>query len=215
MQLTASNGQRIVLKCPYCGGEGTLEPGTRVFPGRQAPLLYICRNYPRCDSYVSCHEKSLLPMGSLANKRLRKLRKMAHEMFDPLWKDTGNALGRAAAYEAAACVMGIDGEFHIGNLDEKTCEEFLRRISLIEVEMDRRLEVNFKLGAPPDPFTIEVLHSLFHPDRDTFLQVVPLLTMVSYERVWAEAQRCGLVVQDRYQVALSPKGMGLIFDATT
>lgn len=177
--------------------------------------MYICKNYPRCDSYVSCHEKSLLPMGTLANKRLRKLRRMAHDMFDPIWRDTGNDLGRKAAYEAAACVMGIDGEFHIGQLDEKECEEFIRRMSLVEIEMDRRIENNFRLGAPPDAFTLEILHTLFHPDRDTFMQFVPLHTMVAYERAWLEAQRCGLVVQDKYQVYLSPKGQGMVFDATT
>jgi hypothetical protein len=215
MELTAYNGQKMVLKCSYCGGEGILTPGSKVHRKGEPSLLYVCKSYPACDSYVGCHASSLLPMGTMANKRLRKLRQLAHEMFDPLWQETGNELGRSAAYAAAALVMGLENEFHIGNLDEKGCEEFIDRISLVEIEMDRRIEHHHLLGAPPDPLTIEVLHTLFHPDRDTFLKHVPLKTIVAYEREWTEAQRCGLVTQDRYQVFLSPKGQGLVFDATT
>lgn len=215
MHLSTFNGQKIVLKCPYCNGDGHLQPGLKVSQNKRNELLYICQNYPRCDAYVGVHVGSLLPLGTMANPRLRTLRRMAHEVFDPLWQDNSNELGRSAAYDAAAAVMGIEGEFHIGNLNERSCEDFIRSISLIEVEMDARLAKHFALGAPPDPVTIEILHVLFHPDRDTFLPFINLNEISMYEREWAEAQRCGLVQTDRFKVMLSPKGQSLIFDATT
>lgn len=215
MQITTFSGQKIVLNCPYCGGEGHLQPGSKVSHHKRSELLYLCNNHPRCDAYVGVHEGSLLPLGSMANPRLRKLRRMAHDVFDPLWKDNSNVLGRKAAYEAAALVMGIEGEFHIGNLNERSCEQFISLISMVEIEMDARLTKHFALGAPPDPLTIEVLHVLFHPDRDTYHSFINLSAITLYDREWAEAQRCGLVQQDRFKVMLSPKGQSVVFDATT
>lgn len=208
------SGPPAPLTCPYCGGKGELQSASRIWPGANFAPLYICENYPRCDSYVRCHDGTDKPLGTMARARLRNLRKTAHAVFDPIWKADDNELGRSAAYAAAADVMGIKGEFHIGHLDEEGCEQFIERISFVEIEMDARLSRHALLGAPPSEFTLEILHGLFHPDRDTFLDTVPLSHLVTYERAWSEAQRCGLVIQERFQVRLSPKGTDLVYQPT-
>ena len=203
------------LTCPYCKGNATLQSGVKVHgPSYPAPM-FICENYPACDSYVRCHDGTDLPMGTIAGKRLRKLRSIAHQHFDPLWQATGNELGRSAAYAAAGAAMRCDGEFHIGNLDEAGCETFIERIQFVELEMDRRLEAHFARGAPPSEMTLEVLHALFHPDRDTFLSQIKLATIAAYDSVWSEAKRCGLVVQQEFEVKLTQKGVGLVYDPST
>jgi hypothetical protein len=106
-----------LISCPYCNGMAKLQSANRIWPNKGFSPLYICENYPRCDSYVRCHEGSDRPLGTLANKRLRGLRKTAHDLFDPLWQAGDNPLGRSLAYEVARKVMGQTEEFHIGNLD--------------------------------------------------------------------------------------------------
>lgn len=203
------------LVCPYCGGKGEYQSASRIWPGANFAPLYICENHPKCDSYVRCHDGTDRPLGTMARARLRNLRKIAHTVFDPIWQADGNELGRSAAYAAAATVMGITGEFHIGHLDEKACEQFIERITMVEIEMDARLSAHALRGAPASEHTLEILHSLFHPDRDTFLDTVPLSHLVTYERAWTDAQRSGLVIQERYQVRLSPKGVDLVYQPTT
>lgn len=204
-----------VLQCPYCKGTATLQPGDRVWPGKGHPSLYVCENYPACDAYVRCHQGTTQPLGTLARKRLRGLRKLAHDKFDPLWQDSSNDLGRTVAYEAAAAAMGIEGEFHIGDLDEKGCEQFIERMTIVEMEIDERLKAHYERGAPPSEVTQEILHTLFHPDRETFLPFIPLDRIALYAKEWSEAQRCGLVQQAGYKVTLTPKGRALLFDPTT
>jgi hypothetical protein len=133
-------------------------------------------------------------------------------VFDPIWKDSGNELGRRAAYSAAAAVMGVEGEFHIGNLNEEECEKFISNISFVELAMDDLMLKHLMRGAPPSEMTVEILHSLFHPDQDTYLPDIALQQIAAYESVLTEAQRSGLLIQDQSRVRLSPKGIGLVYD---
>lgn len=213
MVMSAVSRSRV-LTCPVCGGKGTLQSSEKIWPGRGHPQLYICENYPRCDSYVRCHQDSEIPLGTLAGPKLRKLREVAHKQFDPLWKDNGNVLGRNLAYEVAGGVMEVDGEFHIGNLNEEQCRLFIERIPMIEVEIDRRLEAHLSLEAPTSDLTIDVFYGLFHPDRDTFLRRIDLREALNYEFALNEAKRTGLVVQVGYEIELTPKGKSILFDPT-
>ena len=72
--------KRVNIKCPYCGARAFLRPASVVYGERAAPgsKLYVCGNYPACDSYVAAHRTSQLPMGTLADKQLRRERQAAH-----------------------------------------------------------------------------------------------------------------------------------------
>ena len=87
-------------------------------------MLYVCRNYPRCDSYVKVHPGTKLPMGSLANKELRLLRRKAHHHFDQLY-ETG-FMSRVDAYEWLSAVLGLPmGKTHIGQLGPYYCQQVI------------------------------------------------------------------------------------------
>lgn len=48
--------------------------------------LYVCHNYPACNTYVAAHPGTNQPMGVPANGDLRNLRIQAHRKFDRIWQ---------------------------------------------------------------------------------------------------------------------------------
>lgn len=171
------------MVCSYCGGVATLRPGNVIWPGRDLPSLYICENYPRCDTYVRCHQGSDRPMGTLAGPRLRKLRGMAHQLFDPLWQVDG-VLGREAAYQAAAQVMGAQGEFHIGSLDESGCESFIDNIDRIQEAFDVLVQQNQSgITNPASAMDMDLMLALYHPNEETYHHRIPKEKLLRYQGV--------------------------------
>lgn len=56
----------------------------------------------------------------MANAELRGLRKQAHNLFDPLWKN--KLMGRTAAYTILRKMMGLSKEqAHIGMFNKGQC----------------------------------------------------------------------------------------------
>lgn len=90
--------KRINITCPACGSRAYLRPASVVY-GDKAPdpdaKYYVCGRYPACDCYVAAHRKTMLPMGTLADKALRKKRHDAHMALDSLWK---NGVTRVCSY---------------------------------------------------------------------------------------------------------------------
>ena len=111
-------------KCPYCGAEVVLRDATFVYTSNKAKdynKVWVCSNYPKCDAYVGCHKGTTIPMGRLANARLRTLKKEAHRQFDPLWKS--GLMSRKEAYRWLSNMLNIDlDECHIGMFDIKNCQ---------------------------------------------------------------------------------------------
>ena len=69
------------IKCPYCHAHASLRPASLVYgvtPQARGKYLYVCDRWPVCNAYVSAHERTLLPMGTLANGDLRHKRILAH-----------------------------------------------------------------------------------------------------------------------------------------
>lgn len=91
--------KRINITCPVCGSKAYLRPASVVY-GDKAPdpdaKYYVCGRYPACDCYVAAHRKTMLPMGTLADKALRKKRHDAHVALDSLWKN--GIMSRKEAY---------------------------------------------------------------------------------------------------------------------
>lgn len=81
--------------------------------------MYICSNYPECDSFVGCIRGTITPYGSLANKELRKARKLAHIIFDRGWKSYG-VFTRYDAYKKLEEATGLERP-HIGELSIEQC----------------------------------------------------------------------------------------------
>lgn len=93
--------KRINITCPACGSRAYLRPASVVY-GDKAPdpdaKYYVCGRYPACDCYVAAHRKTMLPMGTLADKALRKKRHDAHVALDSLWKNGVTAVRISPSY---------------------------------------------------------------------------------------------------------------------
>lgn len=51
--------KKITIHCPYCGAKATLHPASYVYgeASKTENMLYVCDRYPKCDSYVTAHQK--------------------------------------------------------------------------------------------------------------------------------------------------------------
>ncbi len=120
--------KRVNLKCPYCGSQALLRPASVVYGERAADPaapFYVCARYPSCDSYVAAHRGSRLPMGTLADKSLRRKRIQAHAAFDRLWAD-GLMTKRQAYHWLQAKLDLPEQETHIGKFSDFRCEQVIQ-----------------------------------------------------------------------------------------
>lgn len=113
------------IVCPSCNDLMQLRNGPWGF-------FYTCNGYPRCTLLWKADEQGF-PIGEPADAETRKMRKIAHDMFDRLWKE--NIINRTRAYEWLCAVLHKskrDG--HIGMLNIGECR---RLITLIELDFPR------------------------------------------------------------------------------
>lgn len=113
------------VHCQYCGAPAKKVPDSVVHGDKARGVsLYVCTKYPKCNSYVGVHANSGVPLGSLANPRLRYKRRLAHQVFDTLWQS--GYMDRDAAYNWMRDVLGLSvGQAHIGRLSEKRCDALI------------------------------------------------------------------------------------------
>lgn len=54
------------VRCPYCGAIADLRPASEIYGDESAAgELYVCRNFPSCESYVRACPGTKQPMGPL------------------------------------------------------------------------------------------------------------------------------------------------------
>ena len=112
----------IPAVCNYCESDVVYTSNAEIY-GREYGngKCYKCT---KCDAYVNVHNGTDIPMGRLANKELRELKKKCHFLFDPVWKNV--RLTRSAAYQRLAKLIGIPpGECHFGWFDKDLLERSL------------------------------------------------------------------------------------------
>lgn len=115
------------LKCPYCGAPAICRPACSVY-GTDAidrgRYLYVCSRWPACDAYVSAHKKNRKPMGTLANRSLRRKRILAHQALKSLQKE--RHMNKWAAYVWLQAKLDLDESYaHIGMFSEQMCEKVI------------------------------------------------------------------------------------------
>jgi ssDNA-binding Zn-finger/Zn-ribbon topoisomerase 1 len=109
-----------LMKCPYCGAGAVLVQDKVVYGHSYGTKLWLCRNYPACDSYVGCHGRTHIPLGRMANKELRAAKVNAHAAFDQLWRN--GITNRRNAYALLSQELGIaPRDCHIGMFDVEMC----------------------------------------------------------------------------------------------
>lgn len=114
------------IRCPHCGALAVLRPSSVVYQERARPgeHLYVCARYPLCDSYVSAHKKTLLPMGTLANAPLRRKRILAHQSFNRLWDNGPMKKWQAYKWMQAKFSLRSD-QAHIAMFSEYMCDQLI------------------------------------------------------------------------------------------
>ncbi len=128
------------IKCPYCGSNAVLRNASYVYGDNAIPSrLYVCSNYPRCNSYVGVHEGTLTPKGTLANGELRHKRIEAHHIFDLIRKN--GIMTKKNAYLWMQVKFGLSKDkAHIAKFNESMCDR------LIAESRKLLLANNLKLG---------------------------------------------------------------------
>lgn len=122
------------VRCPYCGEQAIFGSTKKIYKTKDYGKAYICANYPACDAYVGVHKHTKTPLGTLANKKLRKARNDVHKIFDPLWQAAPANVRykkktRLQAYQWLAKELNISlSECHIAMFDLDMCH---RAIDLI------------------------------------------------------------------------------------
>ena len=108
-------------QCPFCNSRVSLIDSAKVF-GCSYGFIYLCDAYPDCDARVKCHPKTIIPMGTLANKELRRWRSLVHRKFDPLWQ-SGVFSSRQIAYKWLSKAMKLPLErTHVAMFDIRQCQ---------------------------------------------------------------------------------------------
>lgn len=124
---------RLVI-CQYCGKRAELITGKTLFPHLEnlhGKWFWRCES---CKAHVGCHQKTTVPMGTLAKVELRALRSKVHKVFDQKWqrkrKSRGSRKARHAAYKWLADQLNINPtQCHIGLFDEEMCRNALEVIN--------------------------------------------------------------------------------------
>lgn len=136
--------------CPYCGAPTAVREDRAVYQKSYGRMVLMCTRYPRCSAFVTCHDKTGAPMGTMADHKLRYLRKRVHALFDPIWIDPhggrrGRGRERAAAYEWFARALGMpEDQCHVALFDTDACHR------AIEVLESRQGSTNIPVDANSD-----------------------------------------------------------------
>lgn len=112
--------------CHKCGSKDIRLTTNDVIYGKMQgdwPLIWICLG---CEAAVSCHPETEIPVGFMADRETRQLRRRVHRNFDPLWKGPGS-VPRQDAYRWLANKMGLDPcVCHISYFDASMCRKALK-----------------------------------------------------------------------------------------
>ena len=84
------------------------------------PLIWLCLT---CEASVGTHPDSDKPLGLMATKYTRSLRREAHLHFDKIHKC--GFMSRERAYRWAREILGIRAEFHISILSNVQLEKLI------------------------------------------------------------------------------------------
>jgi len=123
--------------CNICGVQKSIIlTDSSIIYGSSYGLIYYCTN---CRAYVGVHDNAHndhgekdAPKGTLADSELVKLRKVAHKLFDPLWKETN--LSRKGAYQVLINVTHVSKErAHIAMLTKAEITILINYLKTLKV----------------------------------------------------------------------------------
>lgn len=110
--------------CDMCDSSNIVLTTNAVIYGRDYgkwPKLWYCND---CKAAVGCHPNTNIPLGRMADKETRELRKKVHDVFDRIWKS--GSMNRSQAYEWLAQGLKIPApDCHISWLTKEQLSDAL------------------------------------------------------------------------------------------
>lgn len=105
--------------CPYCNREAPWVENKEKY-GKNLGTYFMCYYCKTCDAYVGCRKNTREPLGTLANKDLRNLRKITKDFVDRLWINGGQ---REQVFAYMNSFFGFN--IKINYCDEAMCERII------------------------------------------------------------------------------------------
>jgi hypothetical protein len=107
-------------KCRYCEGEVIMANNSFIYNGTSYggyPWIFVCL---KCSACIGMHPETNIPLGILANNKLRKLRMEVKNLFNPIWQS--GKMSRTLAYQSLAAAMNIHvSSCHFGMFEMEDC----------------------------------------------------------------------------------------------
>ncbi len=130
--------------CPYCGKPTEIVDSIKIYRTSYG-MVWICTNWPFCNSYVGCHKDTNRPKGTIADHELRELRKECHALFDPQWLNTvDRKTARRRCYQSLSDRLNLrSDQTHFGMFDVDTCK---RAIAILGKPLLRMKHLKHKGG---------------------------------------------------------------------
>jgi hypothetical protein len=114
-------GDQEPVQCPYCEQQAKFsETSGHLYGGKNYGPVYECEP---CRAWVGCRPGTRSPLGKPANRRLRMIRRQAHTLLDTRWRKVPKEQrkdARTDLYLKLGEALGIEGECHIGEMNERT-----------------------------------------------------------------------------------------------
>ena len=134
------------MRCPYCGASVVFRSAEGIYKeNANKTMLFVCRNYPRCDAYVRVHPGTKKPVGTMADGKLRAMRNTAHRYFDMIHKSglmTKNEAYQWLAYKVCAPLS----QAHIGLMAEYYCQQVINESKKLLISRGKLREAKEVVG---------------------------------------------------------------------
>lgn len=104
----------IPKTCQFCNGEVVFTSNKELYGKEYGHgKCYLCRD---CKASVGTHNGTRNPLGILANREMKILKKTCHDMFDHVWKS--RKLSRSESYRRLSLLLDIEQkDCHFGHFD--------------------------------------------------------------------------------------------------
>ena len=173
-------------KCPYCGSEVEYAPAAKVYKKPGYGFLYLCSDFPSCDSYVSAGDDGK-PMGTLANRELREQRKRFFNLVEQI-----SAERQMPRHEVLRLIGRTRGVklFRVNDLRENDLDKIFSNLDAFIANLERGLTPT----ADPETTSLKLpLRYLFIESHSRPAGALPYQQYRGHLKVLNEAAKYGLV----------------------
>lgn len=117
------------MKCNYCNKPAEWVENKEVYGKNygNSYMIWLCRD---CDAYVGCHKNTKEPLGTMADRTLRQMRKTAKNLFITEKLGGNWNCGKRKKQKAYNWLRDLFGkEFHFGSSTVSECEKVITELA--------------------------------------------------------------------------------------